>query len=211
MNHIRTRKRLCQLLSLLLLAALLTGSALALDLPLQTQAALTITGVPDGRLVRGDQFTLRVTGGSGTGSVTWTVVDGPATISVDGTVTIEGEGEITIRAEKAGDGKYAAAAATITFSTDGVEGFSLTFHISDSSSYSTSSGILPRLPDLADLLDLSDRDGLTFAGWYLDPEYTVEFDLHNPILGDLTLYAKWVPAQKSSASSLLDSVLAIFR
>ena len=197
------------LTALLLTAVLLTGSALAAGLPAgqETQVRLTITGVPDGKLVKGDQFTLSVSGGSGSGAVTWSVVDGPATIDINGTVTITGEGAVTIRAQKAGDDRYAAAEATITFDTSGPTGFSVTFHVSDSSTWTAGSGSLQDLLKLPDFLNPSGGDGLLFGGWYLDPEYTVEFDLNSPILGDLTLYAKWVPAE---TRSLLSRVLSIF-
>lgn len=37
----------------------------------------------------------------------------------------------------------------------------------------------------------SERAGYTFAGWYLDTDFTAQFDPEAKIEGDLTLYAKW--------------------
>lgn len=35
------------------------------------------------------------------------------------------------------------------------------------------------------------RDGYTFDGWYVDKEYTAEFDFNTPIKENKTVYAKW--------------------
>jgi len=36
------------------------------------------------------------------------------------------------------------------------------------------------------------RDYYSFGGWYIDSEYTTEFDFDNPITKDITIYAKWI-------------------
>lgn len=78
-----------------------------------TQAALSITGAP-ATVYTGDSFTLTLSGGSGTGAVTWEVVSGPATVDASGKVTVTGTGEIQIKAVKAADTDYTQAEATIT-------------------------------------------------------------------------------------------------
>ena len=37
------------------------------------------------------------------------------------------------------------------------------------------------------------REGYEFAGWYLDTDYTMPWDIENDkVTGSMTLYAKWV-------------------
>ena len=91
-----------------------TATTSALSVGLGAQSALTITGVP-GTVCSGDEFTLDTTGGSGSGTVTWEVVSGNATIDATGRVTVTGTGEIEIRAAKAADSDYNAASITVTF------------------------------------------------------------------------------------------------
>ena len=62
----------------------------------------------------GDTFKLSVSGGSGTGAVTWDAA-GPATVGIDGTVTITGVGEVTITVEQAADANYFSAQTQWTF------------------------------------------------------------------------------------------------
>lgn len=80
------------------------------------QEALSITGVP-GAVYVGDTFTLGTAGGTGDGTVAWTVVSGPATIDKDtGEVQVTGAGTITIQAVKAGGDSYEDATAEFSFS-----------------------------------------------------------------------------------------------
>ena len=37
------------------------------------------------------------------------------------------------------------------------------------------------------------REDYNFAGWYTDEDFTAPYDLSMPVLGDMTLYAKWSP------------------
>ena len=84
------------------------------------QAALSITG--DNTVVYGKTMTLGTTGGSGTGKVTYSIVDGStgeATIDADGVLTPTKVGTVTVKATKAGDADYneatsAAFVITIT-------------------------------------------------------------------------------------------------
>lgn len=71
------------------------------------QAVLTITGMPTGEIVYGDEFTLSTTGGSGSGAVVWSVESGDC-VSVDknGKVTVTGTGEAVIQAVKEGDNNH---------------------------------------------------------------------------------------------------------
>ena len=60
-------------------------------------------------------FALSITGGSGTGAVTWSLTDGAGVISLDGNnVTILKAGTATVTAVKAEDDTYAAAQAQLT-------------------------------------------------------------------------------------------------
>ena len=61
----------------------------------------------------GEKLTLTVTGGSGTGTVTWEIISGPATVDANGKVTVTGIGEIQIKAVKAADTEYAQSETTI--------------------------------------------------------------------------------------------------
>ncbi len=36
-----------------------------------------------------------------------------------------------------------------------------------------------------------EKDGFIFGGWYVDDTFTTEYDFNEPVLGELTLYAKW--------------------
>jgi len=36
------------------------------------------------------------------------------------------------------------------------------------------------------------KDGYSFAGWYSDKDFDIEFGFENPIVQDATLYAKWI-------------------
>jgi len=64
-------------------------------------------------------FQLETTGGSGTGSVTYSYVSGPGTVTSGGIVTITGAGSIVTRATKAGDANYnAATSADFTIVAD---------------------------------------------------------------------------------------------
>lgn len=85
-----------------------------------TQAVLAITGMPEGGIAYGDSFRLTTAGGSGAGTVTWSVSEGAdiASITSDGTVTIKGVGDVTITAEKAGDANYNAASVQWSFNTE---------------------------------------------------------------------------------------------
>jgi hypothetical protein len=72
----------------------------------RTQAALTVSSVGTKTYGDGD-FYLSVSGGSGTGAVTYTQVSGPGTVTPGGQVTITGAGNIVVTATKAGDADYA--------------------------------------------------------------------------------------------------------
>lgn len=51
------------------------------------------------------------------------------------------------------------------------------------------------LGDIITLPDEPKKPGYTFAGWYVDPECTQEFNIQTPIVSDMTLYAKWEPEE----------------
>ena len=89
-----------------------TAKTDALTVGKAEQAALSITGKPT-TVYNGDTFTLTTTGGSGTGTVTWEIISGPATVDANGKVTVTGIGEIQIRAVKAADTEYAQSETTI--------------------------------------------------------------------------------------------------
>lgn len=86
------------------------------------QAALNITG--NAAMKYGEAQTLRVSGGSGTGAVTWTV-SGPATLNPASgtavTLTPTGTGTVTVTATKAEDTVYAEASTTFTVTVEAAE------------------------------------------------------------------------------------------
>ena len=90
-----------------------TAKTDALTVGKAEQAALSITGKPT-TVYNGDTFTLTTTGGSGTGTVTWEIISGPATVDANGKVTVTGIGEIQIKAVKAADADYNEATATLS-------------------------------------------------------------------------------------------------
>ena len=47
------------------------------------------------------------------------------------------------------------------------------------------------LGDYADPVTYDGNEGYVIAGWYTDPECTEEYDFTEPVMGDMTLYAKW--------------------
>ena len=89
-----------------------TAKTDALTVGKAEQAALSITGKPT-TVYNGDTFTLTTTGGSGTGTVTWEIISGPATVDANGKVTVTDIGEIQIKAVKAADTEYAQSETTI--------------------------------------------------------------------------------------------------
>ena len=79
------------------------------------QAELVIGGKPSPTNY-GDTFTLSTTGGSGTGTVTWSVTGTAATVNAStGAVEITGVGEVTITATNPGDQNYESVSAQWTF------------------------------------------------------------------------------------------------
>lgn len=91
-----------------------TATTNALTVTQGTQAAASITGAP-ATIYNGDSFTLTLSGGSGTGAVTWEIVSGPAKVdATTGKVTVTGTGEIKIKVVKAADTDYTQAEVTIT-------------------------------------------------------------------------------------------------
>ncbi len=84
--------------------------------PLVSQDTLYITD--PGTLTYGDSsFTLSTSGGSGTGEITYSILEGnSASITSDGTVTILSIGEFKVKATKAGDSQYEATEAQISLS-----------------------------------------------------------------------------------------------
>lgn len=83
------------------------------------QAEFKITDKPTGKFTYGNAaFTLKTTGGSGTGAVTWKVDSGNATVE-NGKVTVKGAGEIKVTATKAADVNSSAPVSdTFTFTVD---------------------------------------------------------------------------------------------
>ena len=47
------------------------------------------------------------------------------------------------------------------------------------------------LGDYADPMTYDGNEGNVIAGWYTDPGCTEEYDFTEPVMGDMTLYAKW--------------------
>ena len=90
-----------------------TAKTDALTVGKAEQAALSITGKPT-TVYNGDTFTLTTTGGSGTGTVTWEIISGPATVDANGKVTVTGPGSIEVKATKAADADYNEATATLS-------------------------------------------------------------------------------------------------
>ena len=86
------------------------------------QTPLTITELPESETIYKDTpaFTLKVTGGSGNGAVTWTSDnEAVATVDSSGEVTIVGLGQVNITATKAEDGTYNEATASVNFTVNG--------------------------------------------------------------------------------------------
>ncbi len=48
------------------------------------------------------------------------------------------------------------------------------------------------------------RDGYTFAGWYVNPDYTALYDFKNEITGDVNLYALWTRDGAENADVTFD-------
>ena len=90
-----------------------TAETNALTVDKAEQAALSITGKPT-TVYNGDTFTLTTTGGSGTGTVTWEIISGPATVDANGKVTVTGTGSIEVKATKDADADYNEATATLS-------------------------------------------------------------------------------------------------
>jgi len=89
-----------------------TGSAVTLSYAFPATDKLTqnLTINNPGTKIYGDNpFTLTTTGSSGTGTITFTLVSGPGTVSSSGLVTITGAGNINVSATIAADDYYMAA------------------------------------------------------------------------------------------------------
>ena len=105
----------------------LTAVAVEFKITQRTQDTLSITQKPN-TVTYGDKFTLGTTGGSGSGNVTWKIIDGTDVAEVDpnsGQVTVTGHGSATVKATKSGaspvrtpDGNYEDAIALWTFTAD---------------------------------------------------------------------------------------------
>lgn len=82
------------------------------------QTPLTITGKP-GTVYYGDTIQLSATGGTGSGSVKWTISAGDESADIDettGRLTIKGTGSVTVKAVRTSDtGNYASVEDTWTF------------------------------------------------------------------------------------------------
>ena len=81
------------------------------------QEALSIIGAPS-KIHKGSSFTLQTSGGSGEGTITWSVVSGPATVDANGAVTVTDIGEFQIKAVKAEDAEYNQTEALITLTAE---------------------------------------------------------------------------------------------
>ena len=85
-----------------------TSAQLTIAVAKAQQAALVITPVT-GKVYGDAAFQLATTGGSGSGTVSYALVSGPATVSATGLVTITGAGSIVVTATKASDNNYESA------------------------------------------------------------------------------------------------------
>ncbi len=108
----------------------------SLTITTATQAALTFNNMGPVSMTYGDggnKFSNTVSGGSGTGAITYSIISGDSA-SVDsstGEVTILKSGNVTIQAIKEGDGAYNAAAAQYSLSIGIATQSALTFSISE--------------------------------------------------------------------------------
>ena len=86
------------------------------------QAPLSISGIP-GTVTYGDEpFMLSISGGSGTGGLTYSVTEGDAvSVSTSGEVTVEKAGQATITVAKAGDANYLPVSATVSITVNKAE------------------------------------------------------------------------------------------
>jgi hypothetical protein len=84
---------------------------------------LTFTAIP-AKTFGAAPFTVSATSAS-SGTVTYSVVSGPATISAS-TVTLTGTGTVTLQAQQAASGNYAVATATVSFTVSTASSSSLT-------------------------------------------------------------------------------------
>lgn len=41
--------------------------------------------------------------------------------------------------------------------------------------------------------DIPEKEGYTFAGWFLNQDFTEEYDFENKVISNLVLYARWIP------------------
>ena len=94
-----------------------TAETSALTVGKAEQAALSIIGAPS-KIHKGSSFTLQTSGGSGEGTITWSVVSGPATVDANGAVTVTDIGEFQIKAVKAEDAEYNQTEALITLTAE---------------------------------------------------------------------------------------------
>lgn len=83
------------------------------------QASLVIDGIPDTVTFGGPSFELLVSGGSGTGNLSYEVTAGNAvSIDANGTITIEKAGEATVRVTKAADSNYHLIDTTVNLTVN---------------------------------------------------------------------------------------------
>jgi sugar lactone lactonase YvrE len=85
-----------------------TSAAASVAASLATEAALTISGVPDTAQPYGTTFTVSSSGGSGSGAVTFNAT-GACSVSITTVTITAGSGSCSVTALKASDGTYAAA------------------------------------------------------------------------------------------------------
>lgn len=58
------------------------------------------------------------------------------------------------------------------------------------------------------------KDGYTFGGWYIDSEYTTQYNFENIVRNSFTLYGKWIPEEytihfNSNGGSEITSVMVL--
>lgn len=185
------------------------------DIAQAEQAVLTITGMPEGEIAYGDEFTLETTGGSGSGAVTWSVASGNCvTVGADGKVIVTGTGEATLQAVKAGDNNYLDGEAAKWTFTVGKANPAITVSYTGGRLYTTTAPAEVTLEKsgavdgtLSLVKSTKFQEGTAEYGWVFVP---VDTEHYNTISGKVRLTIEADPPVKMEVTGSLTGQQYVF-
>ena len=174
---------------------------------IQSDFNISITGLESDTLIydpTNNVFMLRAAGGITHGEVAYSIVSGNA--KIEGAIlTILSPGQVIISATLEGDNRYEEVSNKQIYlnviEDDGMR--TLTF---ESNGGSEVQAINTLVYNAIAQPENPTREGYSFAGWYLDKDFTKEFKFASGIEVNTVVYAKWVEetTESSGCGSVVD-------